>query len=73
MKRDTYIDNIPIQDAKDKYYNKLKIDRQVEVIHILESLGRVTSQAIFANISSPHYNAEAMDGIGVISKKTDDK
>ena len=71
MKRDTYIDNIPIQDAKDKYYNKLKIDRQVEVIHILESLGRVTSQAIFANISSPHYNAAAMDGIGVISKKTD--
>lgn len=71
MKRDTYIDNINIQDAKDKYYNKLDIQRKIEKINVLESVNRITSQAVYAIISSPHYNAAAMDGIAVISKNTD--
>lgn len=71
MKRDTYIDNINIQDAKNKYYSQLNIQRKVEEISVLESVDRITSQAIYANISSPHYNAAAMDGIAVISKNTE--
>src|SRR5690625_1162728 len=71
MRRDTYIDNINIKDAKEKYYEKLDIQRTVEEIDILQSINRITSQAVYANISSPHYNAAAMDGIAVISKNTE--
>lgn len=71
MKRDTYIDNINIQDAKEKYDRRLVIEKKVEEIDVLQSVGRITSKAVYASISSPHYNAAAMDGIAVISKKTE--
>lgn len=70
MKRDTYIDNINIQEAKEKYYKSLNIKREVEEIDVLSSAGRITSEAVYAKISAPHYNAAAMDGIAVISKNT---
>ena len=36
-----------------------------EVISIDDSLGRITAEPVFARLSSPFYNASAMDGIGV--------
>jgi len=41
-----------------------------EVIPARESFGRVTSQPVFAKVSSPHFAAAAMDGIAVWANDT---
>lgn len=70
LKRNIYIDNMDVDLAKDKYFNKLDIKPQFEYIKTLESLDRISFDMINAVVSSPNYNAAAMDGIAVISDKT---
>lgn len=70
MKRSIYIDNIDVDKAKERYYKRLAIKPQWEEIDVLESLNRVSFEAQYAKISSPNYNAAAMDGILVESMKT---
>ncbi|SHD78192.1 Molybdenum cofactor biosynthesis protein MoeA [[Clostridium] ultunense Esp] len=69
-KRNIYIDNIDVEEAKKVYYDKLNIEPQWEEIDVVNSLGRVTFEAIYAKVSSPNYNAAAMDGILVDSSNT---
>lgn len=69
-KRNTYIDNIDVEEAKRVYYEKLNIKPNWEEIDVANSLGRVTFEAIYAKVSSPNYNAAAMDGILVESSNT---
>jgi putative molybdopterin biosynthesis protein len=71
MDRNTYIDNIDVEAAKEKYFNKIDIKGEFEEVEVIDSLGRITWEAIYAHISSPTYNAAAMDGIAVISKNTE--
>ncbi len=68
--RNTYIDNKDPEEAKQIYYEKLGLNPQWEKIDITDSLGRITFEAIYAKVSSPNYNAAAMDGILVESLKT---
>src|SRR5699024_10037613 len=70
MKRNTYIDNKDPEEVKQIYYEKLDLNPQWEKIEITDSLGRITFEAIYAKVSSPNYNAAAMDGILVESSKT---
>lgn len=70
MKRNTYIDNIDVEEAKELYFDKLNISGKVEEIALADSLGRITSEAVFAKLSSPNYNASAMDGIAVRAADT---
>lgn len=70
MKRNTYIDNKDPEEVKQIYYEKLDLNPQWEKIEITDSLGRITFEAIYAKVSSPNYNAAAMDGILVESLKT---
>jgi len=63
--RKTYISNIELQEAKKLYDDQLKLKRQVIRVKASEALGLVTAKPVFAKISSPHYNASAMDGISV--------
>jgi putative molybdopterin biosynthesis protein len=70
MKRSIYIDNIDVDKAKERYYKRLAIKPQWEEIDVLESLNMVSFEAQYAKISSPNYNAAAMDGILVESMKT---
>lgn len=70
MRRSIYIDNIDVDKAKEKYYKRLAIKPQWEEIDVLDSLNRVSFEAQYAKISSPNYNAAAMDGILVESTKT---
>lgn len=65
--RNRYIDNLDLEVALDMYFKKLKIKKKVEKIRVEESVGRITSEAIFAKRSSPHYNSSAMDGIAINS------
>ena len=70
MKRNTYIDNIDVEEAKALYFDKLNIKPRFEEIVLADALGRVTFEAIFAKASSPNYNASAMDGIAVRAEDT---
>lgn len=76
MKRkDIYLDTVPLQEAVNIFFGELKktgffLNKRVEVINVSESLGRVTAEPVFAKISSPHYNAAAVDGVAVLSEKT---
>lgn len=70
MRRSIYIDNIDVDKAKERYYKRLAIKPQWEEIDVLESLNMVSFEAQYAKISSPNYNAAAMDGILVESMKT---
>lgn len=69
-KRNIYIDNIDVDQAKEKYYEKLNITPSWEEIDVLDSLHRVTYEAVYALVSSPNYNAAAMDGIAVKASAT---
>ncbi|MGL6169442.1 MAG: molybdopterin biosynthesis protein, partial [Fusobacteriaceae bacterium] len=67
-KRNIYIDNIDVDKALEKYFFNLDIKSELESISTIESVGRVTSKAIFAKYCSPTYPASAMDGIFLFSE-----
>lgn len=70
MDRSTYIDNIDVDMAKEIYYKRLNIKFESEEVKVTESLDRVTFEAVIAKVSSPNYNAAAMDGIAVKASRT---
>lgn len=72
MKRNLYLTTIPVEEAKNIYLTALgdNIKPRSEVISVTDALGRVTAEAVYAKFSSPLYNSAAMDGIAVISSRT---
>ncbi len=70
--RNLYLHPIGVEEAKERFLNRLESIWQVEyeTIPVLSSYDRVTGKAIFAKYSSPMYNAAAMDGIAVIAENT---
>ena len=73
MVRNIYLSNMEVENALALFTDRLKsnIARwEEEETTTIDSLGRVTSKAIFALVSSPNYNASAMDGIAVKAKTT---
>src|SRR6476659_10694092 len=69
-KRKIYLQDTPRQEALEHLLNNFFPERKIEQIASTESLGRVTALPIFANMSSPHYHASAMDGITVKAETT---
>jgi putative molybdopterin biosynthesis protein len=74
-KRRLYLNNEPWENALENFMNKLRqsnilMPGSSQVIDVSEALGRVTAEPVYANISSPHYPAAAMDGIAVQAKST---
>lgn len=69
--RNIYIGNTDVVEARRLYYERLPKEFEFEEIQVIEALGRVTYEAIYAKTSSPHYNAAAMDGILVKSIDTE--
>ena len=66
-----YLSNYPIDEARKIYLEalgKAGLKLRSETITTVNSLSRVTSQAVYAQISAPHYNACAMDGISLQAK-----
>ena len=72
MDRNRYIDNMPLEKARDIFFQNIDLVRKKENISTLDSLGRVTAQSVFAKRSSPDYCASAMDGILVFAEKVQD-
>ncbi|MBR6567157.1 MAG: molybdopterin biosynthesis protein [Clostridia bacterium] len=71
--RHNYLDNTPINKAKEeygKYLSSVSYTGKTEKIPSCESSGRILAGAVYASICSPHYNASAMDGIAVRAKDT---
>ena len=63
-----YLTNLPLEDARKQYLAALLergLSPKTEEVSTSDALGRVTSQAVYAHISAPHYNACAMDGIAL--------
>ena len=68
-----YLDNIPLDEAKEKFFALVKdslYNLKSEIAETHLSSGRVTKNAVYAKICSPHYNASAMDGISVKARDT---
>lgn len=67
-----YLSNIPLQEGIEKYCEFLDINkvRYTEYIDVEKSLNRMSSEAIYANLSAPFYNCSAMDGIAVKAEST---
>ncbi|MGE5173850.1 MAG: molybdopterin biosynthesis protein [Betaproteobacteria bacterium] len=70
FKQKKYLDNQPLADAIQKYHDVLKAANiggplAGERIPVGDALGRVTSEAVIAKVSSPFYHSAAMDGVAV--------
>jgi len=70
--RNLYLSNVPVEEALAKYFSALEglLLPEFEEIPVIESLDRVSRQAIYARLSSPLFNSAAMDGIAVTASKT---
>ena len=69
----TYLSNTDIEKAVAEYIRALDEEGfcpDTETVKTADALGRITAEAIYAKISSPHYNASAMDGIALMAKDT---
>ena len=70
-----YLNDVPVENALADF--RAALDRAnalepaaVETVSLDEVAGRITAEPVWAKISSPHYDAAAMDGIAVRSKET---
>ena len=70
--RNIYLEKTPLADALDRLIEVIDVENILteEIIPTVDASGRVTSEALFAKISSPHYHSSAMDGVAVDSKDT---
>ena len=70
-----YLHDVPLQEAWSNFAKVLEDAGLwkpvgVEEIPIDRALGRITAEAVWAKISSPHYHSSAMDGFAVRSAAT---
>ncbi len=65
MDRNIYLSNMDIDEALKLFMERAGVVTQNEIIEVIDSLGRVAAEAVFAKYSSPNFNAAAMDGIAV--------
>jgi putative molybdopterin biosynthesis protein len=70
LKEKIYLENTPLDEALEKWKKKLQesgINKPLagETVKVIDSLSRVTAEAVFAKISSPFYHSSAMDGYAV--------
>ena len=68
-----YLNNTPLLKAREEYLAHITergFDYKTEAVPSAASHGRVLSEAVYAKICSPHYNASAMDGIAVKASDT---
>src|SRR4030066_527877 len=71
MKRHVYLSMKSLTEARDIFSKVWKDKRTLpEEINVEDALGRVTSEPVFAKISSPSYHSAAMDGIAVRAEET---
>ena len=71
MKRNLYLNVQEKEAVLSRFLEAFPhIHPEKERIAVVQSLGRITAEAVYARYSSPSYNSCAMDGIAVISAHT---
>ena len=71
MKRNVYLKSTDLKDISPIIEMLvLKHALKEEVISVVDSLNRITVEAIYAKVSSPYYSASAMDGIALKASLT---
>ncbi|HZD42057.1 MAG TPA: hypothetical protein VE131_15145, partial [Terriglobales bacterium] len=71
MERKRYLKKTPLREALSRFLATVDpLQLSSETISVTEACGRITAEPVFANISSPHYHAAAMDGICVRAEDT---
>ena len=75
MKRDVYLSDRPLEEAQTGYMELLQQAGALnpgrpELVEVEKASGRITAAPVYARVSSPHYNASAMDGVAVRSMDT---
>jgi putative molybdopterin biosynthesis protein len=75
LKRNIYLSKLTLKEAQEKFYKtllkyKLAQPLKGELVSTEDSLGRISAEPIFAKLSSPYYQAAAMDGIVVRARDT---
>src|SRR5919201_241505 len=74
-RRTVYLEDIGLEDALGRFWAALERNGGLqplpgEEVSVVDALGRVTAEPIFAHNSVPHYHAAAMDGIAVRAEVT---
>jgi len=61
-----------VEEALERFEQALEPCRktEAEIVEVAKCLDRVTSEAIFASANSPFYDSAAMDGVAVVSART---
>jgi len=71
MARKRYLKKTPLADARRIFLDHVDSTRlETETLPVEQALNRITAEAVFAKISSPHYHGSAMDGICVRAEDT---
>jgi putative molybdopterin biosynthesis protein len=71
MARKRYLKKTPLKEAREQFLERIDVSLLgSETVQVDEALNRITSEPIFARISSPHYHGAAMDGICVRAEDT---
>ncbi len=75
--RHIYLNDIPLDEASKQLEMALRSVNKweslaSESVPLIDALGRITSEPIWAKISSPHYHSAAMDGYAVSADDTRD-
>lgn len=72
MQGKRYLKKLSLEEAQRLFLGHpcIKCFDREETIAVLDSLGRITAEPVFARLSSPYYHCSAMDGIAVRSKDT---
>ena len=72
-KKSIYLTTVPVDEGLNLFLDKVKevCEVKTEEISVKDSLGRVCRSAVYGKYCSPLYNASAMDGIAVISRRTE--
>lgn len=74
MDRNLYLSNLELEEARSlllEVYREYIEGFGTERISLGSALGRVSAEPIFALASAPYGNVAAMDGIAVVSEKTE--
>ena len=75
MERKFYLEDIPLEDAWGAFREALTAANlwhplDAETVPLSQAHGRVTAEAVWARLSSPHYHASAMDGYALRAEDT---
>ncbi|MFA9403927.1 MAG: molybdopterin-binding protein, partial [Anaerolineales bacterium] len=74
--RSVFLQDVPLQEARSRFEQALRDadlwePLEPESIPLDQALGRISAGPIWAQISSPHYHASAMDGYALQAAETE--